>query len=178
MKKLILSCSLVLMALNSFATGVMGNNQPQSGSLAITNAGPVGRFTNSFPYSFTQAPVVVLSGSAGPFTINSVTTTNFDATTTSTNNTLLNWTAYLGYPRIQTGVATTTTLIATNISFSIPYAYAPVVVVAPGGTNADYQAAVTSVTVSNFTLRTSQSSTNQWSAIGQAYTPGNSTVTY
>lgn len=179
MKKLIFLSALVL-AVQSFATGVVGNDQPQSGSIAFTNAQtvPGGRFTNSFAFQYTQRPVLVLSGSAGPYVINSVTTTNFDVTTTSTNNTSVNWTAYLGYARIATGAPVCSANLATNITLPFTYAYPPIITVSASATNANSTVAITAVTTTNFTMLCNASQTNYWSAIGEAYSPGNQTVTY
>ncbi len=178
MNKLILLSAVLALEVQSFAAGVVGNDQPQSGVIFITNAGSVGRFTNSFPYQYTQRPVLVLSGSAGPYTINSVTTTNFDVTTTSTNNTSINWSAYLGYARIQSGQVITVGDTTTNIAFAFTYAYPPIVTLSGRSTNALTMPAVVGVTTTNFSLLSNVAGTNQWVSIGESYAPGNQPVTY
>lgn len=177
MKKLIFLAAITL-TVQSFAAGVVGNDQPQAGSIALTNGSPLGRFTNSFPYSFSRAPVMRLTGSAGPYTLNSVTESNYDVSVTSTNDTVLSYQAYLGYPRIQAGQVLTAANTTTNVVFPVPYAFPPRVTLGQGGTNASYQAAVRSVSATGFSLLSNLASTNQWTAIGDAYAPGKSTVTY
>lgn len=178
MKKLTLFFFALAMAVSSFATGVVGNDQPQSGVLAFTNSQTFGRITNTFGFQYTQRPVLVLSGSAGPYTINSVTTTNFDVSLASTNNTQLNFTAYLGYARIASGANTNTAAVAKVVTFPFTFAYPPVVTVTPDTTNVTSFTSVSAVTTTNFSLLGNDSHTNYWNAIGEAYYPGNQPVTY
>lgn len=177
MKKILSIISLVLLAFDCFATGTFGVNPPQQGTIAIvTNGATSLYYTNTFPAAYQSVPVVLLfnlgNTNALPMT-NTVTTTNFVVELNTPTNTIVNWSAYIGTPRIYAWTPTNQTVgVATNILFPFAYAYPPVVVVTPQNTNG--AAAVSSVTTTGFTLLENTLSTNQvivfgiWASPSQA----------
>jgi hypothetical protein len=183
--KLFISIVVAAFALasESFATGVVQPNAPQSGVVNFTgtNQGQ----TISFQPPFSVVPVMTLFGgltNASPIT-NSVTATNFTISVASTNLSVA-WTAYQGYPRIQfgTNAASAATLI-TN-TFPVPFAFVPIVNIQQTATNAvaGSEPVVSTITSTNFVIKfTDSTGTNQviyWGALGQAFAPGAQNVTY
>ena len=186
MKKIILSAvAIAAIGFAAFATGVIGPNPPQAGTSTFSASTGL-LVTNTFPYVYTTVPIVQLAGVStnnGPFTATSVTVSNFvlTVTTASTTNNTVAWNSYAGYPRIQYGSqAVLAATVPTNVTFSTPYAYAPVVTIAPSALGAATNSipVVTAITTTNFTLTSGANQTVNWHAIGTAYTPGANTVTY
>ena len=180
MKKIFLSILASTLALSAFAAGEYGPNYPQSGVLNFPPGTVANGVSNMFAYPFTQVPVMVFyatTTNAAPITNNFVTTTNFGVQSASTNNAIISWTAYIGYPRIQVGQVVTVANTTTNVLFATPYAQIPTITLGQGGTNVQFQAAVTAITLTNFSLLSNVASTNQWQAIGTALTPGLNNVT-
>jgi len=197
MKKLIILSVLTLATIAAIATGtfnfyppnIVGSNPSQSGSIVTTNAIPA-TFTNTvaFPFPFYTAPVMTFvvqatNAANNPLTT-SITSTNFTVTSGNTNATIL-WTAYIGYPRVQTGIDAAGSIIGgsttvTNV-FNPPFATTPTVNIEGSGalyaTNAGVWAS--SVTTSNMVISTGN--TNQiiyWGAFGQTLNPGYNVISY
>ncbi len=168
--------AIALAAQTAFATGAVGLNPVQTGNLTFTTAGGV-YITNSFAFPYTTVPVVnfsLVTTNAYPITNIFVTTTNF-AVSANTTNSQIQWVAFVGYPRVQTGTnAIQGSLLLTN-TFSSPFAFNPVVQLTGSITNgASGQYCVSSVSPTNFVI--TFGNTNQviyWSALGIAPNPGN-----
>jgi len=165
--KFIAAISLVV-GLNCFATGAAGVNPPQSGVISFTNGGVVSNvFT--FPYAYQSTPVVKFfsdTTNATPLTNSAVSSTGFTLYIATSTNANIAWSAYVGTPRIQAGVATNAAATATTVTFSSPYAYTPQVVLTGGNTNINAISAITSITPSNFVFQCSVANTNQWMSFG------------
>src|ERR1700744_3808702 len=94
---------LTALVYKAHSTGVTPNNSVQSGSIIYTGTNQTA--TVSFPVAYTQLPVVQFSPTstnATPLTNSLVSTTNFTLVVAATNVTV-NWTAFIGYPRLYTG---------------------------------------------------------------------------
>ena len=175
-----------LMLPSARATGFEGVNPSQQGTLYYTGAtGLV--LSNTFAFPFTVPPAMVFtpqSTNGSPFTVNSITLTNFSYTVTanSATNCAINWSAVPGYPRVQTGTCVSGG--GTNFTVTFPVQYAlltvPTVTAIGGlaGTPTNGYVTITSVTSSNFVIQTAANCTNQWQAFGYSYTPGLYPVTY
>jgi hypothetical protein len=172
----------VLLVNDCMATGPIPINTPQSGVLTFnTNGATPLIITNSFVPAFTYPPVMtffLVSGvtNALPFTNNFVTTTNFSLQLATPTNCAVAWTAFAGYPRVQTGTNLTLANAATNIAFAWPYAQIPTLNIEPTATNVPI--AVTAVTLTNFTVSAGAAEGFIWGALGIAATPGTANVTY
>lgn len=181
--KRIFSLALVFgLVLTGLGTGIEPQNQPQTGTATFTGTSTTTQ-TITFPINYTIAPVITLqpqTTNGVPYTISAITVSNFVlvATGYATTNDVVNWTAYLGYPRIAQGVVITVANTVTNVSFPFPYAYVPVVTTSDTTSNLVYHGGVLNVTTTNFSMSSNLASTNQWSAMGQAFAPGTSPVTF
>lgn len=182
MKKKIISLFSVVVLLAAsplaFATGGVGVDPVQTGSLTF-NVSTGFYITNQFPFAYTTPPVVQLSAgttNAVPITNIFVTATNFAVSVNATNPAAqVNWTAFVGYPRVQTGTnAIQGSLLLTN-TFGTPFAFLPIVQITGSITNSVINGipCVSSVTQSNFVIQFGN--TNQviyWGALGVAASPG------
>jgi hypothetical protein len=176
--KFIAAVSLVI-GLNSYATGAIGVNQPQSGVIAFTNAGVVSNVF-SFPYAYQSVPVVKFfsdTTNATPLTNSAVTTTNFTLYIATSTNANIAWNSYIGTPRIQAATTVCFANVATNVAFPAPYAQIPVVVLTGGNTNINGNTVVTAVTTTNFTIQCNVNNTNQWMSFGISALPSTSAST-
>jgi hypothetical protein len=180
MKKLISFGCSVCLAVSVFASGEYGPNVPQTGVLNFPPGTVLNSSSNMFPFAFSVPPVMIFyatTTNSAPITNNFVTTTNFGVQSASTNNAIITWTAYLGYPRMQSGLTViAATATPTNVAFAVPYAYPPSVTISPSVTNSG--ACVLAVTTTNFTMQGLVICTNSWTAFGQAFNPGLAPVTY
>jgi hypothetical protein len=179
MKLIISICAGALLALNVFATGVTSPNGYQVGVSTFSAASSLTQ-TNVFPIPYTTLPVIALSSSTTnntPFSVSSVTVSNFilTVTTGSTTNQAVTWTSYPGSPRIQTGTVSVTAGTLSTNTFATPYAYTPTISIDSSTTNG---VAVNYISPTNFVVQSFATQTVYWQAIGTAYAPGASTVTY
>jgi hypothetical protein len=184
MKKTILSLVATAITLCAFADGVIQNNSVQSGITTFTFATALIQ-TNTFPVPYTTLPVVTVYSTATndtPFTVSSVTLSNFILTVTApaagTTNCSVIWNSYAGYPRIQSGtLAANDALLNTN-TFTVPYAATPQVFIQNtvfGSTTNTIAPTVITTTTTNFIVQFTAGTTNQsigWMSIGTAYAPG------
>lgn len=180
---------------SAFATGSVGVNPPQNGTLNFTNGIP--GITNSFAYPYTVAPVVTLYAISGtnatPLTNNFVTTTNFAVTlpANASTNGVVYWTAAVGATRLQAGsIAFNSGTVTTNVTFPYAYAVTPSVVQLQGsvlGSATNSSPVVTAITTTNFTISAGLTQTVYWEAIGtvanpqspyQGQYPQNNTIVY
>lgn len=179
MKKLTLSLCAVLVSLPVLATGTVGVDPVQTGSLTF-NATTGFYITNTFPFTFTTAPVMQFfagTTNATPITNILSTTTNFAVSVNATNPaSQVNWIASVGYPRFQNGSnAVQASLLLTNV-FATPFAFNPVVNISGTSTNVvtgGGAPAISSVTPTQFVIQFGN--TNQiifWEASGICLTPG------
>ena len=176
MKKLLFSLAVTLGLIGQcFATGSIPANGFQSGTVTFSTSTLL-QITNTFQIPYTEQPVLLTFGSATNLvTINFVTTTNFSLSIPSSNptNDAVAWTAYLGYPRIQTGTCSN----SQTVVFPVPYAFPPTVVATSGSTATNAVVAITAVTTTNFLYSSVAVQTNSWISIGTAFQPGAATVT-
>lgn len=194
MKKIILSAEVMVLFLialfcstwNVRATGSVGINQPQSGVMNFTAAS--GLFSsNMFPIPYSIPPAMVFTPATTngtPVIVTAITTTNFILTitngTTWNTNATIGWTAYLPYPRIQSGTNNIATVgaLVTN-TFSAPYISPPAITLVGANTNSQLAIiGVVSVTATGFVYTSPTNQAVIWTAFGQAYAPGNQNVTY
>lgn len=196
MKSLISIALALVLPLGAWATGSVPTDQPQNGVLTYDNT--TWSISNSFPYPYSTVPIVLFypsSASAFPYT-NTVSTTGFnlDIASATGSNLTVNWSAYVGYQRLERGSIVTPNTVRYTNSFSPIYAFTPQLSLvgtsgAVSGTVTTNTGSVTnlvlnvpvvtSVTPSNFIFTVG--STNQtiyWSAIGTAFAPGGNIVTY
>jgi hypothetical protein len=170
----------------SFATGTQPNNGVQSGTLTYVVGQSLSQ-TGAFPIPYTSQPIVFFNPTStnnSPFTNVFVTLTNFcyeaAPNTVSGTNATVNWTSMLGYTRIQTGTNAVSAGSWSN-SFPVPYALPPVVTITTLSsltvTNNSYSV-LTNVTATGFYILSVAAENISWSAIGTAYYPGATTVTY
>lgn len=169
--------AVVLLAASplAFATGGVGVDPVQTGSL-IFNVSTGFYQTNQFPFAYTTPPIVQLfagTTNAVPITNIFVTSTNFAVSVNATNPaSQVNWTAFVGYPRVQVGTnALTGGLLATNV-FVTPFAAAPIIQITGASTNTSGVVGLISVTSSNFVLQSTTTQTAYWGALGIAASPG------
>lgn len=167
------------LALSAFATGSLGINQPQSGSSSFTASTGLS-VTNTFTQAFASQPAVVIFPQAtnnNPFTVSSVTLSNFvlTVTTGASTNVTVNWTAFAGFPRVQVGTNIFAGAGTVTNTFPVPYVLPPIINVEGSTTNT---VAATSVTTTNVIFQTLAAQTIYWGALGIAYAPGLNTVTY
>lgn len=172
---------LLAVAQLAHATGGVGVDPVQTGSLTFSVS--TGFYiTNQFPYSYTTPPVVQLAAgttNAVPITNIFVTTTNFAVSVNATNPaSQVNWTAFVGYPRVLTGTnALTGGTPSTNV-FTTPFAFAPIVQLTGASTNSIGVVALISVTSSNFVLQSTTTQTAYWGALGISSAPGSYNPNY
>lgn len=184
-KKTILSVSAgvfvgLLLTFRILATGPQGLDPVQTGTLTYTtNNG--NWITNSFPFSYTVPPYMqffTVTTNANPLTNLSVSTTNFILGVANDTNTVVNWTAFVAFPRIQAGTNAIQPFTIITNTFSVPFAAPPIVVLGSGTTNTGAgTCCVTNITQTNFNILCSGGSpgTNQqiqWMAVGGAASPG------
>lgn len=180
MKKLLLLAASFALALNTFATGSVAINTPQSGyDTFATNSPAYTSITNVFSPAFTYTPVVSVFLTSGPTNAlpltTVVTTSNLVVTINTSTNCAVVWSANAGYPRIQFGTNAITGGTSITNTFATPYASIPSISVDSSTTNS---VGLTTVTTTNFIIATPVSQTVYWEAIGISATPGASTVTY
>jgi hypothetical protein len=183
MKKILSIAFTFALALNTFATGSVAINTPQSGyDTFATNSPAYTSITNVFSPAFTYTPVVSVFLTSGPTNAlpltTVVTTSNLVVTINTSTNCAVVWSANAGFQRIQTGSFTTVVGVATNVTFPTAFAYAPTIYITGNNTNAASGTAITAVTTTNFTAISYVAQTNMWGALGISATPGTSTVTY
>jgi hypothetical protein len=180
MKKILSIFALCALAVNCFATGNEGVNPAQNGVISVvTNGGAASLYyTNTFPFAYQSLPVVTLfnlgNTNAVPFT-NTVSTTNFIVELNTPTNTLVAWQSYMGTPTIQVGSFTNSGAVSQTVPFARPFAQLPTVILTPAVTNAG-TAAVTGVTLTNFTVLENISTTNYYEAFGIAPIPAVDTL--
>lgn len=184
MKKLILSLTLALVAYGVYATGDFNNNSVQNGQIAL-NTFTGNTWTNTFPIPYTVVPIVYLfpvSTNGAPFSLTSVTTSNFvvSSTANTPTNCAVNWQAQLPFTRIETGTNTVVTAVPLVVTFPVPYAYPPLVTGTFSTTNGAPSLAVNpqTTTTTNFTILENLGGIATWSAIGSTFIPGATIVTY
>jgi hypothetical protein len=178
MKKLFILAAFGLGVLNAaMATGSVGVNPPQSGTINFTNGSAATQVTNTFAYSYTVPPVVTLYA----LTTNTLTLTNVFVTTTNfavgvnvngTTNGIVYWTSAVGATRLEYGIQVMGGSGTTNVTFPYPYAYVPVVQIeGNGGAGTNALVSVTAVTTTNFTLTCPLAQTNSWISVGTVANP-------
>jgi len=180
MKKIFSILTGLVLAVNCFATGSLGVNPQQSGVITVvTNGAASLYYTNTFPSPYQSVPVVTLfnlgNTNALPLT-NSVTSTNFIVELNTPTNTTIAWQSYIGTPTIQSGSFTNTTATSQAVSFARPFAQLPVVVLTSAVTNAG-AAAITAITLTNFTMIQNLSTTNYYMAFGISPIPSDTANT-
>ena len=180
MKKILSLVAAVGFALNCFATGSIAVNSPQSGyDNFSTNGSAFTSITNVFSPAFTYVPVTQVFLSSGPTNalplVTSVTTSNLIVTITTATNCAVSWTAFAGYPRVQLGTNAITAGTPITNTFTVPYAYAPIINVEGSTTNG---VAITGITTTGFIMSSAVTQAVGWGALGISATPGASAVTY
>jgi hypothetical protein len=187
MKKIIVSilsvAALICSTWSIYGTGTIGPNANQTGVITYTaTSGSVQ--TNTFPFPYLTPPIVQVYSQNGtngtPFTLGTVTTTNFVLTSTfgTTTNSAAVWSAFTGYPRIQFGTNWQAAATFVTNTFNPSYFYPPSLSVDGGNTNTTATMSILFVTTTNFCIYNNLANTNYWQAIGIATSPGYNPVSY
>ncbi|MDE2104974.1 MAG: hypothetical protein KGL39_47490 [Patescibacteria group bacterium] len=180
MKKTLSSLLVLMVAVvSAMATGSTPPNTTQTGTFTISaSTGLV--ITNSFVTSYDLVPKVTLfstSTNSTPWTLTSVSKSNFVVTVTadSTTNNMITWTAVPTVPRIQFGTVSLTGGTPSTNLFPVGFSSTPNFVVSGSTTNG---IATTTLSASQFIILSATTQTARWQAIGPTAASGNSTVTY
>lgn len=185
MKKLLLSlAAVVAVVAGVFATGDTPANSFQQGSTTFSTFTGIA-LTNTFPIPYTIVPIVWAQATAtngAPYTVSSVTTSNFILTCTANTptNCVALWYSQLPNTRIQTGTNTVVSATPLVVAFPVPYAYPPIVLGTFSTTNANSTLAINpqTTTTTNFTILENLGGIASWISIGSTFIPGTTTPTY